>query len=562
MKRSLCYGILACLIHSAALAADVAARPNIIVILSDDVGYSDIGCYGGEIPTPTLDRLGRSGIRFTQFYNTARCCPTRASLLTGLYPHQAGVGHMTEDRGLPGYRGDLNRDCVTIAEALKPEGYRSYAVGKWHVTKTIVPRDEAGRHNWPLQRGFDRFYGTIIGGGNYFDPAALVRDNQLISPCADPEYPSDDYYYTDAISDHAVRFIREHDATTPFFMYVAYTAAHWPMHARDRDIARHKGRYAAGYDAIRKARYARMLEEGLVTEANSSLWPVPRNLGEHGEFWPWDERNMEVYAAMIDSMDQGIGRIVGALEETGRFDNTLVFYMQDNGGCAEGLGRVGEGPARAEKPSLPAVPDEAIRTTLRAEQTRDGWPVRQGKGVMAGPADTFVAYGEAWSTVSNTPFRKHKHWVHEGGISTPLVAHWPRGIKDPGRLEHTPGHLIDIMATAIDVAGASYPTAKTPLEGRSLMPLFGGAGLEREALYWEHEGNRAIRVGDWKLVAEHGKPWELYDLSTDRSEQHDLSGQHPDRVQQMASLWDAWAARAQVEPWEKVSPPKAKTRAS
>ena len=208
------------------------------------------------------------------------------------------------------------------------------------------------------------------------------------------------------------------------------------------------------------------------------------------------------------------------------------------------------------------MPDEAIRTTLRAEQTRDGWPVRQGKGVMAGPADTFVAYGEAWSTVSNTPFRKHKHWVHEGGISTPLVAHWPRGIKDPGRLEHTPGHLIDIMATAIDVAGASYPTAKTPLEGRSLVPLFGGAGLEREALYWEHEGNRAIRMGDWKLVAEHGKPWELYDLSTDRSEQHDLSGHHPDRVQQMAALWDAWAARAQVEPWEKVSPPKATRKAS
>jgi arylsulfatase len=550
-----CLATLACGLTS---AADPAQRPNIVVILSDDMGYSDIGCYGGEIETPNLDGLARGGLRFTQFYNTARCCPTRASLLTGLYPHQAGMGHMTNDRHLPGYRGDLDDRCVTIAEALKPAGYTSYAVGKWHVTKAVDPKAEAEKRNWPLQRGFSRYYGTITGAGNFFDPATLVRDNRLISAFADPEYPAEDYYYTDAISDHAARFIREHDRAKPFFLYVAYTAAHWPMHARDRDIGKYEGRYAAGYEATRTARYAKMLTEGVVTKANTTLWPFPQDLGERGEFWPWDRRNMEVFAAMVDSMDQGIGRIVRAIEEAGQRDNTLVCYLQDNGGCAEGLGRDGVGGPRADAPSLPPIPNDDIRSSLRAKQTRDGYPVRQGKGVMAGPADTFIGYGEAWSTVSNTPFRRHKHWVHEGGISTPLVVHWPRGIAKPGGLDHTPGHLIDIMATAVDLAGASYPADKTPLEGRSLVPLFDGGSLDRDALYWEHEGNRAVRQGDWKLVAVHNGPWELYDLAKDRSEQHDLSGSDPDRVRRMAAVWNAYAARANVAPWGDVNPNRGK----
>jgi arylsulfatase A-like enzyme len=540
------------------LAACIAAEravppcPHIVVILSDDMGFSDVGCYGSEIETPNIDRLARGGLRFTQFYNAARCCPTRASLLTGLYPHQAGVGDMTEDRGLPGYRGDLNDRCVTIAEALSPAGYTSYAAGKWHVTSGKTPARDKDTRNWPLQRGFSRFYGTIIGAGNFFDPATLVRDNRMLSAFSDPDYPSEDYYYTDAISDHAVRFIREHDATTPFFLYVAYTAAHWPLHARDRDIAKYAGRYAAGYDAIRQARYAKMLTEGVVTAAETALCPWPPTLGEKEEWLAWDRRNMEVYAAMVDSMDQGIGRIVKAIEDAGQADNTLVVFLHDNGGCAEGMGRRGLGRARAEAPTMPPLSADDVTLTVRQPQTRDGYPIREGRGVMAGPADTFIAYGHAWATVSNVPFRKYKHFVHEGGIATPLIVHWPRGINEPGRLERTPGHLIDIMATAVDVAGVSYPSDKTPLEGKSLRPLFAGGSLDREAIYWEHEGNKAVREGDWKLVAAHGERWELYDLSKDRSEQNDLSGVDPERVRRMAAMWNAYAARTNVEPWEAV----------
>jgi arylsulfatase len=548
-------GLAAVAVLLGATAASPAAppRPNIVVILSDDIGYSDIGCYGSEIETPALDQLAAEGLRFTQFYNTGRCCPTRASLLTGLYPHQVGIGHMTEDRGHPGYRGELNDRCLTIAEALRPVGYRSYAVGKWHVTKAISPQTDAEKHNWPLQRGFARYYGTITGAGSYFDPATLVRNNTSISAFSDPEYPADDgYYYTDAISDHAVRFIQEHEGDGPLFLYVAYTAAHWPMHARPDAIAKQAGRYAAGYAAVRAARYAKLLEQGVVSESNTTLWPFPADLGERGRFWSWDERNMEVYAAMIASMDDGIGRIRQALAETGRLDDTLIVYLQDNGGCAEGIGREGDGPARAGRPTLPPLADEEIRSTLRPKQTRDGYPVRQGRGVMAGPSDTFVAYGKAWSTVSNTPFRKHKHWVHEGGIATPLIAHWPRGITNPGRVEPAPGHLIDIMATAIDLAEIDYPADRIPLEGRSLAALFRSGSIEREPLYWEHEGNRAVREGNWKLVSEHGKPWELYDLARDRSEQRDLAGEQPAVAERLAGLWQAWADRANVLPWEEV----------
>ena len=530
-----------------------ARHPNIVYILADDMGFSDIGSFGGEIETPNLDALAKGGLQFTQFYNTARCCPTRASLLTGLYPHQAGIGHMMEDRNLEGYRGDLNKNCVTIAEALRPVGYKSYAVGKWHVTKVTKPKDDAEKFNWPLQRGFDRFYGTIHGAGSFFDPNTLTRDNHYISPFADPEYPTDDYYYTDAISDHAARFVREHEKSKPFFLYVAYTAAHWPMHAREADIAKYKGRYAVGYEAIRKARYEKMLKEGVLSAANTTDWPLPPNLGEK-EFWEWDERNMEVYAAMVDNMDRGIGRIVSALKDAGQFENTLICFLQDNGGCAEAMGREPKGAVRADTATLPPMGKDELQPNMIPKQTRDGFPMRHGKGVMAGGGDTYIGYGEAWATVSNTPFRKHKHWVHEGGISTPLIAHWPAGISRKGELEGTPGHLIDLMATAVDLAGANYPATVKPMEGRSLKPLFTGGKIEREAIYWEHEGNRAVRAGEWKLVAVHQGPWELYNIAQDRSEQRDLSADQPDRVQQMTALWEAYAARANVEPWEKVMP--------
>jgi arylsulfatase A-like enzyme len=540
----------------ATLALSAAPRPNIIVMLADDMGYSDIGCYGAEVDTPNLDGLAANGLRFTQFYNTARCCPTRASLLSGLYPHQAGVGHMMDDRGFDGYRGDLNKECRTIAEVLKPAGYGTYMSGKWHITKQIAP--DGPKDNWPRQRGFDRFYGTIHGAGSFFDPNTLTRDNTMISPYADPKYPLKDgvYYYTDAISDHAVRFINDHQKASPdkpFFIYVAYTAAHWPMHALERDIAKYKGKYAAGYAAIRKARYERMLKLGVI-DPKWPMSPAPEEW-EKNPNKEWDARNMEVYAAMVDNMDQGIGRIIGALKKNGVFDNTLMVYMQDNGGCAEGMGRRTRGQAtRADKPTLPPMDPAALQTGMIPKQTRDGWPMLQGPGVMPGPADTYIGYGRGWANVSNVPFREYKHWVHEGGISSPLVAHWPAGIARKNALEKQPGHLIDIMATCVDLAGAEYPTQVNgidikPMEGRSLVPAFAGKPIQREAIYWEHEGNRAVRVGDWKLVAKGSNgAWELYNVVEDRSELRNVAAEQPERVTSLTAMWQAYAERANVLP--------------
>jgi arylsulfatase A-like enzyme len=533
-----------------------AERPNIMVILADDVGFSDIGCYGSEIETPTLDALAERGLRFTQFYNMARCCPTRASLLTGLYPHQAGIGHMMDDSGFDGYRGELNRECVTIAEVLKSAGYRTYMAGKWHVTRAVNPKTAGEQHNWPTQRGFDRFYGTIHGAGSFYDPNSLARDNKLISPFADSEYQPEEYYYTDAIADQAAKFVSEHQsnhADSPFFMYVSFTAAHWPMHALEPDIAKYRGKYDAGYESIRVARYQKMLELGVVQADATQYWGLPTAWKE-SDYLAWDIHNMEVYAAMVDSMDRGIGRIVARLKQTGQFENTLLLYVQDNGGCAENYGRVGEGKPRAETPPLPAMPADALQMDMQPKQTRDGYPIRTGKGVMSGPADTYIGYGKGWATVSNTPFREYKHWIHEGGISTPLIAHWPAGILRPGQLEHTPGHVIDIMATAVDIAGAPYPTKFhndqkiKAMEGTSLLPIFRGHRLEREALYWEHEGNRGVRRGDFKLVAKDNQKWELYNLARDRSEQYDLAASQPHLVAELSRLWDAYAKRANVLP--------------
>lgn len=531
-------------------------QPNIIIIMSDDMGYSDLGCYGGEIKTPTLDSLAAGGVRFTQFYNTARCCPTRAALLTGLYPHQAGIGHMMEDKGQDGYRGNLNRECLTIAEALKPAGYGAYAVGKWHVTRHTQP--DGPKLNWPLHRGFDRFYGTITGAGNFYDPGTLVRDDTMISPFNDPQYTPDNYYYTNAIADHAVRFIAEHEQKSPerpFFLYTAFTAAHWPMQALEPDIAKYKGRYDDGYDPIRKARFERMKKLGLVDPA----WQFTETVGDWGDVKnkPWEARCMEVYAAMIDCMDQGIGRIVDQLKKQQQLDNTLIFFLQDNGGCAETTGRMPRDgiTERPAKPTLEPKGKEFLDVTVIPTQTRDGFPVVMGRGVMPGPRDTYIAYGQAWANVSNTPFREYKHWNHEGGISTPLIAHWPEGIKRRGELERQPGHLIDLMATCVDVAGAKYPTQYEghdiqPLEGKSLAPAFAGQPIEREAIYWEHEGNRAVRMGKWKLVAKGpGGKWELYDMTADRTEMHNLASAEPERVKQMVAKWEGWANRARVLPW-------------
>lgn len=532
---------------SMAEAPKVRSTPNIVLIMSDDMGYSDIGCYGGEISTPHLDRLAAHGLRYSQFYNTARCCPTRASLLTGLYPHQARIGHMMQDKGLPGYQGNLGRNCVTIAEVLRPAGYSTYMAGKWHVT----PPEH--RDNWPLQRGFGRFYGTIHGAGSFFDPNTLTRDNAFISPYADPEYkPQGPYYYTDAISDHACRFIREHDTSKPFFLYVAYTAAHWPMHALPRDIAKYKGTYDTGYAPVREARLKRLHELG-VLHPDGNLSPQAGRWNKVKDK-AWEARCMEVYAAMVDNMDQGIGRIMDALETNDLYDNTLVLFLQDNGGCAEGYGRNPQGPLVERGAPAEPLKSEMLQTEMTPKVTRDGYPVRRGH-VMPGPADTAIGYGRAWANVSNTPFREYKHWVHEGGISTPLIAHWPMGIQRKGEIEHQSSHLIDIMATCIDLSKASYPheykgVGITPVEGKSLVPTFSGGMLERDAIYFEHEGNRAIRRGKWKLVAKGSTGrWQLYDMDKDRSELNDLADRNPELVRELSGKWEDWARRAMAKPW-------------
>ena len=509
-----------------AAAAAPARRPNIVLMMADDMGFSDLGCYGGEIRTPRLDALARGGLRFTQFYNTARCCPTRASLLTGLYPHQAGVPHMV-DTG-----GDLNGRCVTIAQVMRLGGYRTAMAGKWHVTPVNESKD-----NWPLQRGFERFYGTIHGAGSFYDPVTLTDGNEPVRAAGK------DYYYTDAIADHAERYIGEFaGGPDPFFLYVAFTAPHWPMHAPESEVAKYKGRYKGGWDALRAERHKRMLALGLVDKR----WPLtPRD--ETAPAWAdeknkeWMERRMEVYAAMVDRMDQAVGRIVDKLQAAGQLDNTLLLFLADNGGCAEELRGAGNA---LHVPKL----------------TRDGRPVRFGNRpeILPGRDDDYQSYGLAWANASNTPFRLYKHWVHEGGIASPLIAHWPAGIgKNRGGLVNEPAHLVDIMATCADLGGAPYPERYKgerilPMEGRTLGPALRGAGPRpARALYWEHEGNRAVREGDWKLVSKYPGEWELYNLREDRTELRNLAGAQPARVREMAGKWEAWAARADVKPWRR-----------
>jgi len=487
--------------------------PNIVVILADDLGFSDIGCYGSEIKTPQLDKLAKNGLRFTNFFNTARCCPSRAALLSGLYSHQAGVGHMTENLKLPGYQGQLNRNCLTIAELLRMFGYRTYMSGKWHLSRNGNMNDP--NDSWPAKRGFDRFFGTIPGAGNFFRPHGLVRDMTPI------EAPKEGFYYTDAISDTAVEFVRDHKkdhAKSPFFMYVAYTAPHWPLHALKEDIAKYRGKYRAGWDVLRTERHKKMVELGIV----DAKWKVPpsdakpfKGLSEK-QIDDLDLR-MAIYAAQVDRMDQGIGKIIAALEKQGMLDNTLVMFMADNGACAE--------------------------------------VIERGMGGELGGPDSFSSYGVGWAWFSNGFLRLFKHWVHGGGVSSPLIVHWPANIPVParGQLRQQPGHLIDIMATCVDVAGAKYPAEFegkkiTPLEGKSLLPAFADKAVEREAIYWEHEGNKAVLAYPWKLVSKHPGGWELYDLKNDRAEANDLAKAQPERVRDLAALWQSWAERSHVFP--------------
>ncbi|MDR5815423.1 MULTISPECIES: arylsulfatase [unclassified Caballeronia] len=523
----------------------MASKPNIILILNDDMGYSDIGCYGGEIETPNLDRLARNGLRYSQFYNTARCSPSRASLLTGLHPHQTGIGVLTYDYGPEGYAGNLNKQCVTIPEVLKTNGYRTYMSGKWHVASSLdEPSD-----TWPMQRGFDEFFGTIIGAGSFYDPNTLTRGNTNIEHEAKEQ---DDFFYTDAISDEAVSFIEQHvaeHAGTPFFQYVAYTAPHWPLHAHEEDIAKYKGRFDAGWDALREERLKRLVDDGILRD----IWrlsdrdPTQPEWSE-ADHKAWRLRCMEVYAAQIDRMDQGIGRIVAALERAGQLDNTVIIFLSDNGACAEDI------------PEGVTVDDLVNNLKIAKSHTRKGAEVQFGNNpaLMPGGEDTYQSYGTAWANLSNAPFRLYKHWIHEGGISTPFIVHWPDGIEAKGEIRHSPGYLPDVMATVLDITRTDYPqqhggNAIAPLEGHSLRASFEQKGGEaRPPMFWEHEGNAAVRIGTWKLVRRYPNPWELYDMDADRTELNDLAGQHPDRVKDMAARYDEWAARCGVIPREKI----------
>ncbi len=504
-------------------------RPNILVILADDMGFSDLGCYGGEIHTPNLDNLAHNGLRFTQFYNAARCCPTRASLLTGLYPHQAGVGAMDSDKGTPPYQGYLNDRSVTISEMLKASGYSTYMSGKWHVGRK--------KGHWPLDRGFDRYFGLINGASNFFnniyyrDPSekqTILLDNERykVEPTTEEMWKKNEgFYMTDAFTDYAIQFLDEHkQSSNPFFLYLPYTAPHWPLHAFPEDIDRYRGRYSSGWDELRQQRYRKQIELGLIDET-VQLAPLDNKVV------PWDQASQEakeefelemaLYAAMIDRMDRNIGKVMKKLKEMGQFDNTLILFLSDNGGCHT-------------TPSFSHL-----------------------QGTPGGP-NSFPCYGYMGAELSNVPFRKYKQYIHEGGIATPFIVHFPNLIQNGGKIVKQPGHIIDIMPTIADLTGSTYPEKRNgkevkPLQGISLKPALKGKSLNRkEPLFWEHVGNRGVRIGNWKLVA--AKPdlkWELFNLKEDRTELNDLSEKHLERKKEMVEIYEQWAAANGIKPFKK-----------
>jgi arylsulfatase len=514
-----------------AAGAAQASRPNVVVILVDDMGWSDIGPFGGEISTPALDRLAATGIRFSQFYATPRCSPTRASLLTGLYSHQAGMGHLdTMTRpGSIGITGRLNDRSVTMPEVLREAGYFTIMSGKWHL----------GQNNGtpPWTRGFDRSL-SLNAGGMYFPNQNFQGPNAALTARArEPLYlngvatPRDapvfgnSWYSPYLWTDFALKFIDEaRQAGRPFFLYLPHNAPHFPLMAPAELIAKHRGKYKAGWDALRQARYQRQIQQGLIDRQ----WPLtPREPDTPA----WDSLSeeqkdrfdhlMAVYAAMVEAIDTSVGRLVSGLQSRGLADNTVIFFMSDNGANAE------SGP--------------------------DG----RMDGETPGGPNSNLYLGMNWAGLGSTPFRRFKHFTYEGGIASPLIVNWPQGIPANRRnaLERQPSHLIDLMPTIVELTGAKYPTefkgqAIHPMEGVSLRPVFTGGAIARaQPLFWEHEGNRAVRAGNWKLVSTYPGEWELYDMAADRVERNNVAAAHRDIVEKLGAAWDAWAKRANVDPW-------------
>ena len=485
-------------------------KPNIIIVLVDDMGFSDIGCYGGEIETPNLDRLAAKGLRFTQFYNSGRCCPTRASLMTGRHPHQVGIGHMTEPPGSPlgitgPYQGYLNDNCVTIAEVLRGAGYHTMMSGKWHLGMHL-------KKSWPLQRGFDRYYGCLSGACNYFKPGGgrgITLDNE-------PVGTDKDFYATDSFTDTACRFITEASLKDdrPFFLYLAYNAPHWPLNSKWEEYLKYKGRYTGGWEDLMRTRLAKQEAIGLF---DGNIKPAPHVGPKWASLGARQRENLDAimaaYAGCIDSIDQNIGKLTRHLDTLGRLDNTVIFFLSDNGSCQEG-GRFGKGTeAMIKNPPLETVGG--------------------------------VRLGLAWANASNTPFRLYKHFVHEGGACTPMIAYWPSGIPKgrAGSFVRQTAYLPDFMATCVDLAGATYPRSAPPCEGTSMVPLLKGGTqpIHVDPIFWEHEGNAAMRWGKWKLVREYKKPWELYDIEADRAEMNDLAKKETEKAAAMIKLWTTWA---------------------
>ncbi len=512
--------ILVLLVGAFSAPLGAQERPNILLMMADDMGFSDVGCYGGEIDTPHLDSLAMGGLRFTQFYNTGRCCPSRASILTGLYPHQADIGHMAGDTGVDGYRDRLSFQAVTLAEVLGEAGYHTIMTGKWH----LGWRDEGS----PTARGFQHFYGTRGYIDSYYTivprTEIYLGEEMVIPVTEDPVnhlHPEQEWYTTDVFTDYALHFIdtvRETDEN-PFFLYLAYNAPHFPLHAKPQDVEKYRGKYREGWAKFRQRRYAKLVELGIVNKD----WPLsPLDVPEWDSLTDAQRGDMDfkmaLFAAIVDRLDQNIGRVISHLEKIGELDNTLIVFVSDNGGTKE-TGLFG------------------IKGDQNTVANYETW------GRVGGWTSS---YGQGWANLSNTPFRQYKRESHEGAVSAPFIVHWPDGIKAKGELRHQVAHLIDLMPTFAEVAKTDYPDEFDghpiqPMEGESLLPSFHSQDSHPRTLFWEHEGNRAIRDGEWKLVGTRGGPWELYQIQQDRTELNNLAQQQPEKFDQLRTQWNAWA---------------------